>query len=303
MQASMKASHLFHFFKGQVRLYVMALKANGALNTLKPKPMQAAEIRSCAEATNCGAITIIYGRVTAYLKMLAGPRNPVFVALRWGHVHFIPTYYMDEASKETMVRITSAGRVHGTACACCCLSSNPALLPHGIPVCMRSSTSNVRVACGSCYMPRMKRCVQRGHCEQVTFMCEFAIAWDKSPNVFGIKNIVVDNTAALNEEDADWNCSLGSVGEHLLSIAIHQRVIDVADLAGLKVGEHFKLSHLIQKRNSRSTRPNNLAPADVDAMCDPRPGCCCCVVWDSYMSAHSTDHHMLTCCHLRCCSV
>lgn len=103
MQARVAASHLFHVFKMHVRLYVMALKANGALNTLKPKPMQAAEIRSCAEATNCGAITIMYGRVTAYMKMLAGPRNPVFVALRWGHIHFIPTYYVDEASQATLV--------------------------------------------------------------------------------------------------------------------------------------------------------------------------------------------------------
>lgn len=99
-------------------------------------------------------------------------------------------------------------------------------------------------------------------------MCEFAIAWDKAPNVFGIKNVVVDNTAALNEEDADWHNSLGSVGEHLLSIAIHQRVIEVADLADLKVGDVFKLSDLIKKR--KSTRPHHATAADVDAMCVAR---------------------------------
>lgn len=108
-----------------------------------------------------------------------------------------------------------------------------------------------------------------GFREQVTFTCEFAIAWDKAPNVFGVKNIVVDSTAALNIDGADWNSSLGSAGEHLLSIAIHQRVVDVADLAGLPIGEPFKLSHLIRRRTL--TKFGDPTPAAVDDMCVASP--------------------------------
>lgn len=121
MQAWREASHLFRAFRLQVRLYIMALKANGALNALKPKPMQAAEIRRCAEATNCGSITIMYGRVAAFLKMLSGARNPVFVALTWGHVHFIPTYYVDEVTQTKQVRgllTQSYYMVAQPTCAC-----------------------------------------------------------------------------------------------------------------------------------------------------------------------------------------
>ena len=87
---------LFQIFRSQVRLYIMKLRAAGACNVLKPKPLQPAELRRCAAAANCGAITIMYGRLLAFIKMLNGPRNPVFVALRWGHVHFMPTYYIDK---------------------------------------------------------------------------------------------------------------------------------------------------------------------------------------------------------------
>lgn len=126
----------------------MALKANGAINTLKPKPMQASELRSCAEATNCGAMTIMYGRVTAFIKMLSGARNPVFVALRWGHVHFIPTYYVDEATRETLVR---ARFCHGlgdlSTCACCMIPHVLARESIGPP--RQSFLARVRVICFS----------------------------------------------------------------------------------------------------------------------------------------------------------
>lgn len=112
-------------------------------------------------------------------------------------------------------------------------------------------------------------------------MCEFAIAWDKAPNVFGVKNIVVDNTAALNEEGVNWNDSLGCVGEHLLSIALHQRVIDVEDLFNLKVGDSFKLSHLIKKRTS--ARPQDPTSEDVDAMCDLLISLCCACFLDKLL--------------------
>lgn len=83
----------------------MALRASGAANILKPKPLQPAELQKCAEAADCGSITIMYGRIVTFIKMLNGPRNPVFVALRWGHVHFVPTYYIDECDETRKVKV------------------------------------------------------------------------------------------------------------------------------------------------------------------------------------------------------
>eukprot|EP00892_Ulva_mutabilis_P007033 jgi/Ulvmu1/4701/UM002_0432.1 len=69
---------LFEENKVQLRTFVMQLKCGGNFSPLKPTPLTQADLQQCAEAADCGAVTILYGRIIAYLKFLHGCRNNVF---------------------------------------------------------------------------------------------------------------------------------------------------------------------------------------------------------------------------------
>ena len=65
---------------------------------------------------------------------------------------------------------------------------------------------------------------------QVSFAVSSPLVWDKAPNSFGQKAVVVDPTGVAVEEEEDWLVTAASVASHLIRLAVAQRIIDYEDL-------------------------------------------------------------------------
>lgn len=108
---------------------------------------------------------------------------------------------------------------------------------------------------------------------QVSFAFSSPLVWDKAPNSFGQKAVVVDPTGVAIKEEEDWLVTAASIGSHLLRLAVAQRIIDYDDLEGCAIGEVFKLSDLIKKRGNVPVAANAPHPrytptvTQVDDMC------------------------------------
>lgn len=89
----------------------MHLKATSSFSPLKPTPLQDADLRHCAGEAQCGAVTVLYGRIIACLKHLHGTRNPAIAEWRWGDIHFVRTDFWNEEAKRNEVRPTCAGPI------------------------------------------------------------------------------------------------------------------------------------------------------------------------------------------------
>ena len=87
-----------------MRTFVMQLKASGSFSPMKPTPLQDADLKNCAESAQCGSVTMLYGRLIAYIKHLHGVRNVVFPEWKWGHIKFVPTLFRCEATGREEVR-------------------------------------------------------------------------------------------------------------------------------------------------------------------------------------------------------
>ena len=55
---------------------------------------------------------------------------------------------------------------------------------------------------------------------QVSFAFSSPLVWDKAPNSFGQKAVVVDPTGVAVEEEEDWLVTAASVGSHLIRLAV-----------------------------------------------------------------------------------
>ena len=82
----------------------MQLKSAGSFSPMKPTPLQDADLKHCAESAQCGSITVLYGRLIAYIKHLHGVRNTVFPEWKWGHIRFVPTLFRCKATGREEVR-------------------------------------------------------------------------------------------------------------------------------------------------------------------------------------------------------
>ena len=109
---------------------------------------------------------------------------------------------------------------------------------------------------------------------QVSFAFSSPLVWDKAPNSFGQKVVVVDPTAVVVEEEEDWLVIAASVGSHLIRLAIAQRIIEYEDLEGCAIGKVFKLSDLVKRQGDRprpadapTPRPSPVGDL-VDEMCE-----------------------------------
>lgn len=91
MQARRDECLLFVVRRTEVAKFVMQLKAHGGFCPLKPTPLQEADLRHCAEEAQCGAVTVLYGRLIAFLKHLHGVRNVAITHMQWGHIDFVRT--------------------------------------------------------------------------------------------------------------------------------------------------------------------------------------------------------------------
>lgn len=59
-----------------------AAQSKWELHTHEAYDLQEAYLRHCAEMAPCGGVTLLYGRLNAYMKHLHRVRNPVFSAWR-----------------------------------------------------------------------------------------------------------------------------------------------------------------------------------------------------------------------------
>lgn len=101
MQKKERQCLLFSVHRVQVRRFVMQVKASGSCSPLKPTPMQEADLRHCSESARCGGVTVLYGRIIAYMKHLHGVRNTVFPEWKWGSIRMTVTkFYCAETGRE-----------------------------------------------------------------------------------------------------------------------------------------------------------------------------------------------------------
>lgn len=205
-------TQLFQRCKIAFRHFVVSLKVTGGNTTSKPTPIMEGDIKKCAEMAQAGGITPMYGVVISMIKFICGCRNPVFAALQWKHIKFIPTLIFNEATEEAEV----------TA-----FDPQPALY--------------------TCtYMPRNNTQLQ------VAFGFASGIPWDKAPNKFGQKTFAIDMTGGIVNITPDKRqTDIACVGNLLLMLAIAQGLITLQDLHNLPLAEEFTVAQLVANRGHR----------------------------------------------------
>ena len=104
VHAKRDACLLFQEHPVPLRTFVMQLKSVGKFSPMKPRPLQDADLKHCAESAKCGSVTMLYGRLISYIKHLHGVRNTVFPEWKWGHIQFVPTLFHCKATGREEVR-------------------------------------------------------------------------------------------------------------------------------------------------------------------------------------------------------
>lgn len=244
---------LFERYQPFYAHFVMRMRASGGCTVVKPKPLQQSEVQRCAEMAQSGSIDMLYARVVAYIKWLNGCRNPVFAAWKWKDIKFIPTIVFEQDRPDGVVCAplsflpTYFFTARGNRTILHSFMQRVAIVLSCSHSCLHTSSQSYYPACRA----------NQGRWLQLAFAFVCPIPWDKAPNRHGQKVVAVDPSFSVWPGDEGNCCSnprvaahIASVGSHLLMLAVHQGLISLSDLDGLKVGETFTVKTLLQRRAS-----------------------------------------------------
>lgn len=92
------------------------------------------------------------------------------------------------------------------------------------------------------------------------------LVWDKAPNKFGQKTIVIDSKGMVVDHTQAYEHTAASIGSHLLRLAILQGIIRQEDILKLPIGKAFTLKDLVERRNQNGHDSSKLKPGDVDEL-------------------------------------